>query len=228
MHGPVRRSVFFRPNRHAATGSYGIVALDYEFHPNVSGEFLEPGVGATLHLEGASGQLNWMRSEASVSARQYIGGLTVVSRVDGGVVFSSSPPPQTLFELGGIGRLSGYDYKEFAGDQMVVFRSYALYGFPLFRAPHRIGRFMIPGLTPGVGAGIDGGWTGISTEAVSRAILALGDGSVTNAVSRATGRIRSTASFGLTFFGHSAHVGVARPLDQPAPWRWVFGIGQGF
>jgi hypothetical protein len=59
-----------------------------------------------------------------------------------------------------------------------------------------------------------------------QAVLARGDGTVANALSQATGRVRTTASIGLTFFAHSVSVGLARPVDQPAPWRWVFGIGQ--
>lgn len=227
-HGPILRSVLFRPNRHAATGSYGLGAIDYEFHPNVSGEFLEPGIGSTLHVEGAAGELSWVRTEASVSTRRYAGPFTIAARIDGGALFSRSPPPQTLFELGGIDRLSGYTYKEFAGDRMAVFRAVTLYGFPLFRAPHRVRNFLIPGLTPGIGAGIDGGWTEISSNAAKLAVLALGDGTEANAVSRATGRVRATASVGLTFFSHSVHVGLARPIDHPAHWRWVFGLGQGF
>jgi hypothetical protein len=228
-HGPIRRSVLFLPNRHARSGSYGLVSLNYELHPNVSGEFVAPGIGGTLYIEGAAGNLSWVRAEASVSARRYLGPLTLAARLDGGALHSSEPPPQTLFELGGaIARLSGYRYKEFAGDRAAVFRSFATYSFPVFRSPYRLGRFLIPGLTPGIGAGIDGGWTALSSEAARMAVLALGDGTVENAVSRETGRVRATAACGLTFFSNSVHVGLARPIDQPAPWRWVFGVGQGF
>ena len=100
-HGPILRSVLFRPNRHAATGSYGIAAIDYEFHPNVTGEFLDPGIGSALHVEAAAGQLSWVRTVATLSARDYVGPITLTARLRGGAVFSSAPPPQTLFELGG-------------------------------------------------------------------------------------------------------------------------------
>lgn len=227
-HGPISRSTLFRPNRNAATGSYGIGAIDLELHPNVSGEFLNPGVGSVLHVEAAAGQLSWVRTEASLSARRYAGPVTLAARVDGGALISSSPPPQQLFELGGFGRLEGYKYKQFAGDRAATFRSYALYGFPILRAPHRFRSFLIPGLNPGLGVGLDGGWTGISSDATRLAMLALGDGTQANALSVATGRVRATASVGLTFFAHSVHVALARPIDQPGPWRWVFGLGQGF
>ena len=228
-HGPIRRSVMFLPNRHAASGTYGLAGFGYEFHPNVSGEFLQPGIGATMSVEAAAGDLSWVRAEVSASARRYLGPLTVSSRIDVGALISDAPPPQTLFELGGTtGRLSGYEYKEFAGDRAAVFRAFAVYGFPVFRAPRRVGRWLIPGLSPGIGAGLDGGWTGLSSSAARSAVLALGDGTAANALSRETGPVRSTASLGLTFFSNSVHVGLARPLDYPMPWRWVFGLGQGF
>lgn len=228
-HGPIRRSVFFLPNRHAANGTYALGAFGYEYHPNVSGEFLEPGFGATMYAEGAAGDLSWIRTEASLSARRYLGPVTLASRIDAGAIFSDNPPPQTLFELGGTtGRLRGYQYKEFAGDRAALFRAFVSYGFPLFRAPRRIGRILVPGLTPGVGAGVDGGWTGFSSAAARGAVLSLGDGTAANPVSRETERVRSTASLGLTFFSNSVHVGLSRPIDYPAPWRWIVGFGQGF
>jgi hypothetical protein len=227
-HGPIRRSVLFLPNRHAATGNYAFGVIDYELHPNVTGVFLGSGVGASIHVESAAGQLSWTRTEATLSARSNVGPVTIASRMSGGAVFSADLPPQTLFEIGGNSFLSGYRYKEFAGDRAAIFSAIGLYSFPIFRAPHRINRFLIPGLSPGFGGGIEGGWTQISNDAASRAVLALGDGTTANAVSRATGPVRSDASVGLTFFGHAFHVGVARPLDHPAPWRWIAGFGQGF
>ena len=228
-HGPIVRSRQFLPNRHARSGRYFLGAVGYEFHPNVTGELLQPGLGATLRMEGATGQLEWSRAEASLAARRYLGPVTIAARLDGGVVVSKDPPPQTLFELGGLnGRLSGYEYKEFAGDRAAVGRAYAAYGFPILRAPYRLGRWLVPGISPGLAAGIDAGWAELSTAAARAAVLEMGDGTDANAVSRPTGRIRSTAFLGLTFFSNSLQVGVARPVDQQAPWRWRVQLGQGF
>jgi hypothetical protein len=164
-----------------------------------------------------------------MSARRYFGPVTLASRFDAGVVVASDPPPQTLFELGGInGRLAGYSYKEFAGDRAAVGRLYSAYGLPILRAPYRIGRFLIPGISPGIAAGIDAGWAELSSEAARAAVREMGDGTPENVVSRPTERIRSTASVGLTFFSNSLHVGVARPIDHQAPWRWSVRLGQGF
>jgi hypothetical protein len=227
--GPIVRSRLFLPNRHARNGSYVLGAFGYEFHPNVTGELLQPGFGATIDVEGATGQLEWSRAEASVAARRYLGPVTVATRLDGGVVVSKDPPPQTLFELGGVnGRLSGYEYKEFAGDRAAVGRAYTAYGFPVLRAPYRLGRWLVPGLSPGLAAGIDAGWSELSTEAARASVLEMGDGTEANVVSVPTGRIRSTVFAGLTFFSNSLQVGVARPIDQPAPWRWRVLLGQGF
>ena len=228
-HGPISRSTNYLPNRHARSGSYVLGALGYEFHPNVTGELLEPGIGATMNLEGATGELEWIRAEASMSARRYIGPITLASRLDAGIVLANDPPPQTLFELGGItGRLAGYEYKEFAGDRAAVGRVYAAYAFPLLRAPYRVARMLVPGLSPGVAAGIDAGWAELSSASAHAAVLEMGDGTEANALSRETGRIRSTFMVGLTFFSNSLHVGLARPIDEQAGWRWSIRLGQGF
>ena len=121
--------------------------------------------------------------------------------------------------------MNGFTYKEFAGDRAAVFRGFALYDFPVFRAPHRWRWFLIPGLSPGLVGGVEGDWTEISNAAAQQAVYARGDGTAANALSRATGGVRSTMSFGLTFFAHSLSVGLARPIGPPGPWRWVFGIG---
>ena len=226
-HGPIVRSRSYLPNRHARNGKYVLGALGYEFHPNVTGELLQPGLGAAIRVEGATGELEWSRADASIAARRYLGPVTIAARGDAGIVVSKDPPPQTLFELGGInGRLSGYEYKEFAGDRAAVGRAYASYGFPVLRAPYRLGRWLIPGISPGIATGIDAGWSELSSDAARAAVLEMGEG--TEPLSRPTGRIRSTVFAGLTFFSNSVQVGVARPIDQQAPWRWRFQVGQGF
>jgi hypothetical protein len=44
--------------------------------------------------------------------------------------------------------------------------------------------------------------------------------------STTTGHVRSSASLTLRFFGQAIGLGVARPLDYPGQWRWVFEFGQ--
>jgi hypothetical protein len=227
VHSPIARRRSYLPNRHARNGSYALGALSYEFHPNVSGALLEPGLGATASVEGAAGDLEWVRAEVSTSARRYFGPVTFAVRADAGAVLSDDPPPQTLFELGGVSaRLTGYEYKEFAGDRAVVARVYTNYGFPIWRAPRRLGRLLLPGLSPGLAAGVDAGWTRLSSDAARASVLEMGDG--LTPVSRETGGIRSTVFAGVTFLATAVHIGFARPIDHSAPWRFTFRLGQGF
>src|SRR6185436_14209686 len=104
----------FLPNRGVAERSYALAAAELEIHPNVTGDFVQPGVGARLRYEAGAGDLDWQRAELSLSARRYFGPFQLSMHADGGVVLGSNPPPQQLFELGGGEVLPGYRYKEFA------------------------------------------------------------------------------------------------------------------
>src|SRR5687767_7503085 len=133
----------FRPNRGAAAGTYALGVFEAEMHPGVSGDFVQPGLGARLHYEVGRGELEWHRLELLLAARKYFGPLGLSLQADGGGVVGgkgdelvggpaiTTIPPQKLFELGGSGTLPGYDYKEFAGDRAVLLRSQATFAFPL-------------------------------------------------------------------------------------------------
>ena len=219
----------FRPNRGVLPGTYGIAIADAEFHPAISGDFVQPGIGARLHVEAASGALNWRRAELSVAGRQYFGPVSLTAEAQGGVVTGGVIPPQQLFELGGSATLPGYDYKQFAGDRAALFRGFAGYLLPFWRAPKRVwGNLFIPGLSPGFAVGIEGGSTQISSAAADAAVASLGSSPSGARVSTATDRIRATTGAGITFFSGIIHVGVARPIDHPAPWRFVIGGGPSF
>jgi hypothetical protein len=214
----------FRRNRGADAGAYGIARVSFEWHPNVSGDFVTPGVGARVSNELARGQLNWDRVELRVSARRYIGPLNIAFHGDGGADFGSEPPPQTLFELGGDASLPGYDYKEFVGDRAALARAAISYRLNLWKRPIRIRGLVIPGVSPGLAVSANGGWTRL-TASGSRAAARLGvDPSGTPGAGPSRG-IRATVGGGVTFFSDLVHIGVARPVDEPRPWRWVFGVG---
>ncbi|HEU4746915.1 MAG TPA: hypothetical protein VFS56_00330, partial [Gemmatimonadaceae bacterium] len=168
----------FRPNRAADEGTYALGIFEAEVHPGVSGDFVQPGLGARLHYEVGRGQLEWHRLELLLAARKYFGPLGLSLQADGGGVVGGtataitgdangiSIPAQKLFELGGSGTLPGYDYKEFAGDRAVLLRSQATFAFPIWRTPHRLWRTLfVPGLAPGLAAGLQGGWTRLTNEA---------------------------------------------------------------
>ena len=216
----------FRPNRGILPGTYALGIVDVELHPSISGDFVQPGLGARLHHEVARGALGWQRTELAVAGRKYYGPIALSLEAQGGVVIGTVIPPQTLFELGRGSGLPGYAYKEFAGDRAALFRGYAGYTSSLWRAPRRVwGNVFVPGFAPGVAAGLNGGWTRLSSDAALRALAGLGDPARSSVVSRATDGVRATAGFGLTFFSGVAHVGVARPIDRAAPWKVVAGLG---
>lgn len=219
----------FRPNRGSDPGSYALGVADAEWHPSASEEFVQPGVGARLHYEVGRGGLNWQRAELGVSGREYWGPVSVALRFDGGAVTGSSIPPQTLFELGGSSVLPGYGYKQFAGDRAMLFRSYASYTLPVMRAPHRIWRtVVIPGIAPGFGAGFQGGWTEISSDAARVSVLRFGSNEDGTPLSVATDGVRATFGFGATLFSGTFHLGAARPIDRGGRWKLAIGFGPSF
>ncbi|HEX4683909.1 MAG TPA: hypothetical protein VH277_14415 [Gemmatimonadaceae bacterium] len=218
----------FRANRGARSGDYVIGMADLELHPNVTGDFVQPGVGAHAHYEAAGGDLAWQRIELRLSARRYWGPVSFAAHADGGMLLGQNPPPQQLFELGGSELLPGYAYKQFVGDRAALLRSFVSYRFGVLQKPMRfIRNYYLPGLSPGVAASIQGGWTGISSTSAAQPVRELG---VSNGepVSTASNGVRATAGGGLTFFSDLLHVGAARPIDQPASWRFVIGFGASF
>ena len=225
----------FRLNRWSTPGSYLRGAATIELHPDVTGLYLEPGVGAIASYEGAAGTLSWQRAEITLAARKDISDLVISSRAQAGVVWGAQLPPQQLFELGGENALPGYGYKQFAGDHAAIMGALVAYTFPILRRPWRLVRaLMVPGLSPGIATGIQGGWAELSTPAARLATFQL-DSSATNCqflqacptpLSTATNGIRATVDARLTFFGGLIGIGVARPIDRAAPWRLAFRFGQ--
>ena len=217
----------FKHNRRAISGDYARGTVTFEYHPRVTGEGLTPGLGAWLQYMVASGDLNWQRLEARLSARRYWRGFIFASHLDAGAVVGKVIPPQMLYELGGGDNLPSYKYKEFGGDRAALGRGLVAYYFPVLRTPKRVGRLIIPGLSPGIGAGIHGGWTGALSPAARASLLGLGGDGVTP-LSSPTGRVRATADFRVTILSGAIGAGIARPVDQNARWRPFFVWGAGF
>jgi hypothetical protein len=217
----------FRPNRNASSGRYARGTTKLAFHPRVTGESLNPGFGGNLLYEVAAGDLDWQRVEARLALRRYWRGFVLASRVDAGAVFGASLPPQTLYEMGGYADLPSYGYKEFGGDRAALGAGLIAYQFPVLRTPRRVKALVIPGLSPGIGAGIQGGWADVSSDAARRAVLALGGDGVTP-LSRPTDRIRATADFRVTILSGAMGAGFARPIDHPGKWRPFFVWGASF
>ena len=239
-HGIIGAGAPFRSNRGASEGRYARGAAVLELHPDVTGVFLEPGMGAVLSYEIARGELAWQRAEVTLAARRSWSDVTLSGRAQGGALIGRHLPPQTLFELGGEGALPGYGYKEFAGDRAATGGMLVSYAFPVMRRPWRLVRsLMMPGLSPGLAAGIQAGWAEASSADARLAIDRLDPLMATpcdpstrsdcpSPISRSTDGVRATVDARVTFFGGLLGVGVARPVDHRAPWRLVFRVGQEF
>lgn len=217
-HSPLSRTPF-RPNPSVENGRYALGSADLELHPNVTGDFVQPGVGLRAHYEAGSGQLDWQRVELGLSSRYYIGPISLAAHADAGAVIGDNPPPQRIFELGGVETLPGYDVDRFKGDYAALFRSFASYRFNIWKRPmHLIRNIFVPGVSPGLAMSAQGGWTAFSSSARAAA----------NPTAETTNGIRATVGGGLTLFSDAVHLGLARPVDRSAPWRFVWGFGTSF
>jgi hypothetical protein len=223
----------FRPNRGIREGSYfrSLAALD--LNPEISGLFVDRGIGARIQYERADGGLRWQRLELRTAARREIGPFQLFARGDGGTLLGS-PAPQELFEIGGDEGLTAYGYKEFAGDQAALGRAVLGYTFPFLRAPiHLPSRLIVPGVAPGLAAGISAGWTRISGPAAEQALTELGTrldptSGAALPISRATDGVRASAELLFTLFNGALAAGVTRPIDTHGAWQFTARMGQGF
>jgi hypothetical protein len=223
----------FRPNRGIRPGNYFRSVAELELNPEVSGIFVDRGIGARIHYERADGDVRWQRLELRTAVRRELGPFQLYGRGDVGTLLGS-PAPQVMFEIGSGQGLSAYGYKEFAGDRAAIVRTVVGYTFPFLRAPMRLpSQLFVPGLAPGIAAGIHGAWTEVSSRAAQRALLELGTTTdsvtgLTTPLSRPTDGMRASAEVLLTFFSGALAVGVSRPIDHSGSWKFTGRIGQGF
>ena len=242
-YGLVHLDSTFRPNRPVTAGSYVRTGFGLDIHPDVSGEFLAPGIGASLWYERGDGALRWQRVETRVAARRTYGPFLLTGRIDAIAVFSSQVLPQQLIEIGENEGLHGYAYKEFGGDRAALARTAMTYNLPFLRAPLKLGRWSgplasvyLPSVSPSLALGVQGAWSDAISSAtrLSLGVIGTRQDSLTRQrvpATRPTGGVRSTASLTLRVFGGTLGIGVARPLDRVSPnqrWRLVFGAGQSF
>ena len=226
----------FIQNRNVQPGRYRFASAQIDLHPEVSGEFIAPGVGAHARYDYGTGDIGWQRIEARITARRNGRIVTLAARADAGRLLGNDViPPQQLFELGGTTGLPGYEYKEFAGDQAALGRGFIMASLPYFRVPVRVGRrWFMPAPSPALSFGAQAGWTGASNDRALVAIRALGEARDTKtggirtapsgeplALSRPAGKIRASVDVGLRFFGGALTVGFARPVDHNAQWRFL-------
>ncbi|MBL0170907.1 MAG: hypothetical protein IPP90_09280 [Gemmatimonadaceae bacterium] len=231
LRGPLKGGKAYRPNRGVDEGRYVRTAALIEWHPDVSAEFVKPGVSARFSYERGDGTLAFQRVEARVVARRPLGPFVAIGRGDIGTVLGGHPPAQQLFELGEQQNLPGYLDKEFAGTRAAVLRGSLQYTSPFLRQPIRVRRFFLPAVAPGLSVGVQSGWTEAPTAAARAAIdrLAVIDPSslaLWAPVSRPSAGIRASVTAGLRLFSGGAFLGVTRPVDQSARWKALITFGQ--
>ncbi len=236
-HGLFNRNPPFRRNRIAENGGYMREFIGLDFHPNVSGELLEPGIGMGISYTRGDGAIRWQRIDSRLIARHVDGPMTYFSRLEGATVFGGVPPQQVI-ELGAHEGLPGYGYKQFAGNRGALFSAGLLYNLPLLRAPLRYKLLVLPNVAPTIGASLQAGWADVTSQAARDAIGSWGyridrrtgqplrgaDG-LPLAASRPTDGIRSTGTIFLSLFGGAIGFGLSRPLDHSAPWQFAIGSG---
>ena len=88
----------FRPNRGVTEGDYTLGVIDAELNPDVTGESMDPGIGAATHYEIGRGDLAWQRAQVSLFGRKYWGPIALSVDAEGGAVAHrcsvwSSPTP---------------------------------------------------------------------------------------------------------------------------------------
>ncbi len=220
----------YRPNRGVDQGGYLRSAALIEWHPDISAEFMRPGLGARLSYERGDGTLAFQRLEARVVGRRPFGPFVAVMRGDVGTLLGDTPPAQQLFEMGRQQNLPGYLDKEFAGTRAAALRGQLQYNTPYLRQPMRVGRLFLPAIAPSLSVGLQSGWTELPNEAARASVARLGvvrDSTGTLLpVSRATDGIRASVTAGVRLFGGGLFVGATRKVDQVAPWRALITFGQ--
>src|SRR5256714_653925 len=172
VHQNISRGLFvgagegFRPNRGIREGNYFRSVATLDLNPEISGMFVDRGGGAKIYYERADGwrratgepPLRCHRLEFRTAVRREPGQFQLHALVEAGTLVRT-PAPQAMFELGGDEGLSGYGYKEFAGDNAALGRAVIGYTFPFLRAPiHLPSELIVPGIAPGGAAGVPLGW----------------------------------------------------------------------
>ncbi len=223
----------FRINRGIDEGSYVHSGASITWHPDVTGLFLQPGLGAMLAYDRGDGDLRWQRLDARVVGRHIVGPVSYSARIDGGVLLTTAPPPQQLYEIGSTQGLPAYLYKQFSGDQAVLARGSVMYSLPWRGSPVPVWRrFFLPSPAPAFSVGIQSGWVGISDAAAQASVDRLDPTYGTPQfgthppLTGPTGSMRSTIDLTVRFFGGAVGIGIARPVDRKAMWRPVITLGQ--
>ena len=235
---------FMRNNRGIYEGDYVRVRAVVDLRPDIGVNFVRDGVGLRLEGELGSGStIRYQRIVARALARKNFSLMHITTQLHFGKVWGDRLPPQQLLEMGGAVGLPGYDYKVWAGDIAALGRVRFSFPLPWFRQPLPLGGgFALPSLGPQLSAGVQAGWTDVTTSAAERAMAGLGPyfdtGSGGPVVDPVTGDVRpaSTISDGmrmsvdlrLTLFNDALGVAVAQPIASDKGVVVIFVWGQQF
>src|SRR4051812_7289086 len=92
----VARGEGFRPNRGIREGNYFRSVASLDVNPEVSGMFVDRGIGGRLYYERADGTVYWQRLELRLAARREVGPFQLYARGDAGTLLGK-PAPQVMF-----------------------------------------------------------------------------------------------------------------------------------
>lgn len=224
----------FSPNPAVDRGSYLRTLIRVEVSPEISARFARPGIGFRARYERGDGDLRYDRYQLGVVARANIGRILLTLVGDGGVVTGPDMPTQQLFLLGGPGSLPGYEYDQFAGDRAWLARGLVSLPLPLLDNPIPLGnRFSLPPIAPALSFRLYAGQAEASSPAASAAIGRLGtrpnpDGGADIPLAAPSEGVRATTEIRLTLFGTLIGLGVARPLEAGAKWKFQLALAQAF
>ena len=214
-----------RDNRGIWEGSYFRTRALLDWNPEVSPGFARNGIGFRGEVEHAGGELDYTRVEARVVSRASVNRVSLVTRLHAGAVFANRPPPQQLFEMGGPAGLPGYNYKEFAGDRAMLFRTRVTYALPLLDTRRQLrSRATLPALAPAISIGFNAAIADVRTAGGAAAVAGLG----AVPASVAGGTVHPSIDVRLGIFGDALGVGLARALEPGRKAQFIFAFGRQF
>lgn len=215
----------YRKNHGVDEGGYLRSALIVEWHPTAAEPGAKSGRNVRLYYQRGDGTLAFQRWELRVVNNSYAGPFRFTATGNAGLVNGARIPSQRLFELTRSRALPGHD-SSYAGSRAVATSFNARYTSRFLTRPYEIpGLFTIPGVAPGLTAGIYGGWTDNHSAAANAALLRLGvltdSANVPHPVARVTDGVRGGARVGVHFFSGLLFVGFERALEKHALWRFT-------
>jgi hypothetical protein len=229
--GPFGQNFF--PNPGVDPGRYLRTLVRLEVSPEISPRFARPGIGFRLRYERGDGDLEYNRYQAGFTARANVGRALLTLVGDGGVVTGSVLPAQQLFLMGGQGSLPGYEYDQFAGDRAWLARGLISIPLPFLDNPIPLGQSIaLPPVNPSISFRLYAGPAETAGAAGLAAIGRLGTRPDANGTpipyAQPSSGVRATTEIRLTLFGSLIGLGVARPLEAGAKWKFQFALAQVF